>query len=298
MLNVSPVSTPVVPDPQPAGLIFLSSTPGPLSPQTIQVLASSKTPLPFQASANTTDASGWLSITPGTGSAVAGTPASISVSVDSTGLKPGVYRGTVSLASGPAVRTVNLTLVVETAVTPSSISRLHPDLWPLRGAELVVTQTARVIFLRRFFMAVIRRSPSLLSIPAARCWAMARLSPPSRTAIRPFSSPWWMPPTVLPLRPLRSVCSSCWPRVGPAGQWAKTIDTRVLRRVVRLPEKRDDLLHFVDGSAVRCDQTTVTGPGGAATPFANQAGGNFFPVAFSAVRLSRRMEHMWLCSRT
>ena len=154
MLNVSPASTPVVPDPQPAGLIYLSSTPGPLSPQTIQVLASSKTPLPFQASANTTDASGWLSITPSTGSAVAGTPASISVSVDSTGLKPGVYRGTVSLASGPSVRTVNLTLVVETTATTgatpssvsSSVSRLHPDAsGPLcAGAQLVATQTGLV----------------------------------------------------------------------------------------------------------------------------------------------------------
>jgi uncharacterized protein (TIGR03437 family) len=150
VLNISPTSTPVVPDPEPAGLIFLSSTPGPLSPQTIQVLASSKTPLQFQASANTTDATGWLSITPGTGSAVAGTPASISVSVDSTGLKPGVYRGTVSLASGPSVRTVNLTLVVEnvavTGATPSSVSRLHPDAsGPIcAGAQLVATQTGLV----------------------------------------------------------------------------------------------------------------------------------------------------------
>ncbi len=67
VLNISPASTPVVPDPEPAGLIFLSASPGALQPQTIQVFASSATPLTFQASASVSDGSGWLSISPTTG---------------------------------------------------------------------------------------------------------------------------------------------------------------------------------------------------------------------------------------
>jgi hypothetical protein len=163
VLSISPASTPVVADPQPAGLIFLSSTPGPLSPQAVQVLASSTTPLPFQVSSAMADGSGWLSIDHTTGTTVAGAPASVNVSVNSAGLKPGVYRGTVSFATGTAIRTVNVTLVVELAGSASSptssstsssassstssiTTRLHPsDAGPVcAGGQLVATQTGLV----------------------------------------------------------------------------------------------------------------------------------------------------------
>jgi hypothetical protein len=152
VLSISPAATPVVPDPQPAGLIFLSATPGAQPSQPIQVFASSTTPLPFQASASTSDGSGWLKISPTTGSAVAGGPGQVSVSVDSTGLKPGVYRGSVNFASGTAVRTVNITLVVEQPLTPAAspstttTGRLHSaDTSAVcSGGKLVATQTGLV----------------------------------------------------------------------------------------------------------------------------------------------------------
>ena len=133
VLNVTPASTPVVPDPQPGGLLFLSATPGPLSPQAIQVYASSATPLPFQASATVDNGSGWLSIGSQSGSSSAGSPAQILVTANSTGLSPGVYTGSVNFASGPAVRTVNVTLVAETPITgvvasaTPSATGLKPD---------------------------------------------------------------------------------------------------------------------------------------------------------------------------
>jgi uncharacterized protein (TIGR03437 family) len=155
VLNVSPASTPVVPDPQPAGLLFLSAEPGPLPPQTIQVFASSKTPLPYQVSASMTDGSGWLSIDSSLGSAVAGTPGQVLASVNSTGLKAGVYRGTVSFSSGSSVRTVNVTLVVEPstsgATSANPVTRAKPSTvspaaaGPVcAGATLVATQTGLV----------------------------------------------------------------------------------------------------------------------------------------------------------
>jgi uncharacterized protein (TIGR03437 family) len=154
VLNISPASTPVVPDPQPAGLLFLSAAAGAQAPQTIHVFASSKTPLQYQASASVSDGSGWLSVSPSTGATSAGSPGQVSVSVNSAGMKPGVYRGTVSFASGSAVRSVNVTLVVETPLAPaaapsaisSTTSRLHPSAsGPLcAGAQLVATQTGLV----------------------------------------------------------------------------------------------------------------------------------------------------------
>jgi len=151
VLNISPASTPVVPDPQPAGLIFLSSKAGPQAPQSIQVFASSTTPLPYQASASMSDGSGWLSISPAIGSAAAATPGQVNVLVDSTGLTPGVYRGTISFASGSAVRSVNVTLVVQQPLAPSAspssiTSRLHPSAAgpSCVGGKLVATQTGLV----------------------------------------------------------------------------------------------------------------------------------------------------------
>jgi uncharacterized protein (TIGR03437 family) len=152
ILSISPASTPVVPDPQPAGLIFLSAKAGPQAPQNIQVFASSTTALPFQASASMSDGSGWLSVSPATGTTIAGTPGQVTVSVDSTGLRPGVYRGAVSFASGSSVRSVNVTLVVEQPLTGAvssssiSISRVHPQATgpACSGGQLVATQTGLV----------------------------------------------------------------------------------------------------------------------------------------------------------
>jgi uncharacterized protein (TIGR03437 family) len=112
VLDVTPDNTPVVPDPEPAGLVFVSAGSGAPPAQTINVYASSRNPLPFQASASVVTGN-WLSISSSTGSALAGAPGAIIVNADPTGLAAGAYRGLVSFASASTVIAVNVTLIVE-----------------------------------------------------------------------------------------------------------------------------------------------------------------------------------------
>jgi uncharacterized protein (TIGR03437 family) len=121
ILNVAAATSHAVPDPEPAGLIFISSAPGALPPQVVQLFASSVPAIPYQASA-TVDSGSWLSISPATGTASASAPGQITATADPGGLKPGVYRGTISLALGPStVRTVNVTLIVQSAAGQSAV---------------------------------------------------------------------------------------------------------------------------------------------------------------------------------
>jgi uncharacterized protein (TIGR03437 family) len=116
VLNVSPAAAPVTPDPEPGGLLFITTVGGVLPPETVTVYSSSSTASTFQAGAATSDGGGWLSVTPGTGSAVAGTPGVTTVGVNTTGLSAGVYTGGVSYSlSATAVRTVTVTLIVASA---------------------------------------------------------------------------------------------------------------------------------------------------------------------------------------
>jgi uncharacterized protein (TIGR03437 family) len=149
VLNIGPAGSPIIPNPQPAGLIFIGSGAA-LPPQAIQLFASSKNAIEFQAAASTTDGGGWLSIAPATGSTSAGSPANIMVTANPAGLAPGVYRGGVSFAFTTSVRTVNVTLIVEAAATGASrpaSSGANPEprqTTTCAGAQLVPTQTGLV----------------------------------------------------------------------------------------------------------------------------------------------------------
>jgi uncharacterized protein (TIGR03437 family) len=155
VLSISPAATKVVPDPEPAGLLFISSGAA-LPPQTIQLFASSTSAIDFQTAASVIDGSGWLSVTPATGSTLASSPAQISVTASAADLNPGVYRGSVSFAFATStVRTVNVTLIVEGApgttsdASPaggSSNGKASPAASgsACAGAQLVPTQTGLV----------------------------------------------------------------------------------------------------------------------------------------------------------
>jgi uncharacterized protein (TIGR03437 family) len=124
VLNVTPAAAAVTPDLEPGGLLFITSAGGVLPPETVTVYSGSVNPLTFQASAATNNGSGWLSVTPATGSASAGAPGVTTVGVDPTGLSPGVYTGGVSYSlSATAVRTVNVTVIIPagTASAPSGV---------------------------------------------------------------------------------------------------------------------------------------------------------------------------------
>ncbi len=109
------------PDPTPAGLLFITSATGTPPPQIDHVFASSSAPTVYQASVATASGNQWLSVSPTIGQTSVSAPGQGLVSVSPGGLTPGVYHGTVSYSlTASAVRTVNVTLIVEAAgLTPS-----------------------------------------------------------------------------------------------------------------------------------------------------------------------------------
>ena len=68
VLNIQQRATPVTPSPVPAGIqtSFVSGS-GATGTASVTVFASSNTPLPYQASASTTDGGNWLTVSPSTG---------------------------------------------------------------------------------------------------------------------------------------------------------------------------------------------------------------------------------------
>ncbi|HVW87632.1 MAG TPA: hypothetical protein VHB50_23255, partial [Bryobacteraceae bacterium] len=150
VLNVVPATEPARPDPQPAGLVFISASgASSLPPQAVTVFASSTNSVLYQASAATSDGQAWLSVSPATGSTSASLPAQSNISVNLANLPPGVYQGGVSFAfSSAAVRTVNVTLIVQPqpgttpqVAAPRLISHAAPACTP---TMLVPTQTGLV----------------------------------------------------------------------------------------------------------------------------------------------------------
>jgi uncharacterized protein (TIGR03437 family) len=156
VLAVTSATTAVIPDPEPGGLVFVGAASGAIASQTINVYASSRTALPFQASASV-DSGSWLSFASVTGTAPiiangtasASAPGAVTVNVKTTGLAPGVYRGLISFAFGSTVRAVNVTLIIETPATAHAVtsSSARPNDSPApvcANAQLVPTQTGLV----------------------------------------------------------------------------------------------------------------------------------------------------------
>jgi uncharacterized protein (TIGR03437 family) len=112
VLSVLPNSTPPVPDPQPAGLIFVSRAGSPTT-QSVINYTSSGTPLAEQVSVTTDGGLMWLSASAVNGTTSSIVPDQINVTANGAGLPGGVYRGTANLALGGLdVRSVNTTLIV------------------------------------------------------------------------------------------------------------------------------------------------------------------------------------------
>ncbi len=142
VLNIVSAATGVTPNPQPAGLLFIASTGAPPA-QAVNVFAGTSAAVSYQAASD----SSFISVTPATGTTSSGSPAASSISVNLAGLSAGVYTGGVSYAfAGAAVRTVNVTLIVEPgAVTPAD----RPGAKPLATssctpAHLVPTENGLV----------------------------------------------------------------------------------------------------------------------------------------------------------
>ena len=145
VLNVAAVTSSIQPDPEPAGLVFIANGTAALPPQTVQVYSSSPSVTSYSASPD----SPWLSVAVGSATTAAASPGISVVSVNTLGLKPGVYRGTVSYqftgqGSSSGVRAVNVTLIVEGAAAGASDRTLARPLQASAGCsptQLVPTQT-------------------------------------------------------------------------------------------------------------------------------------------------------------
>ena len=152
VLNVSPATTPSRPDPEPQGLLFLTTVGQNPGPRNVTIFQGSALPLTFQAQAASTG--NWLSVSPNTGTTSLTNPAVTSVSVDTTGLQAGIYSGQVSYAfAGQAVRSTNVTLIVaagtSTPATGASVTEARPAgvAKPLAGCtpgKLAIAQTGLV----------------------------------------------------------------------------------------------------------------------------------------------------------
>jgi len=127
ILNVSPAASRTRPNLAPGGLIFLTQATSAPPSQTVTLYTGSANPVPFQSSVMTNDGGSWLAASPASGTTTSASPAQVTISVTPAGLRPGFYSGMVNLAfSAAAVRSVNVTLIVQPAVAATVTSNgLH-----------------------------------------------------------------------------------------------------------------------------------------------------------------------------
>ena len=112
-----------VPEPVPGGLLFTAAPPAAPPPQTISIWTTSNSPVPFQAAASTNEGGAWLSVSPASGTATGANPGRTSVTVNTAGLAPGFYRGSVNFAIGGTVRSTNVSLVVAASGSAAAFSK-------------------------------------------------------------------------------------------------------------------------------------------------------------------------------
>jgi uncharacterized protein (TIGR03437 family) len=116
VLDLADPATPPLPDPSPAGVVFIGPAGQPVSTgQTVNINTSSSSPVAFQVSVLTADGGNWLTVNPSTGTASGSSPAQISLTVDATQLAAGIYSGEADISMSGALRSVNITFIVEPA---------------------------------------------------------------------------------------------------------------------------------------------------------------------------------------
>ena len=145
-LKVEAAATPVVLDPSPAGVLFLTNELVNPSSQTISVRSNSATSSTYQASSNKP----WLNVSPATGATSSATPGASTISVVSAGLAPGLYEGRVGYqASGGNPMLVSVTMLITTdggvvVTSGSRTSSIAPQIAGCTPTKLYAAQTALV----------------------------------------------------------------------------------------------------------------------------------------------------------
>ena len=207
VLNVVPATAGVVPDPEPGGLLFITSAAATPPVQPITVYSGSAAPLTFQASVTPASVSNWLSVSTGIGTTSQGTAGSVSVTANPSKLTPGIYTAGVSFSlSATAVRTVNVTLIVTAPVG----SQINGGVGPFditsktatcTGTALAPTQTGLV----NNFSAPVAWPTPLSVVLADNCGALVT----SGQIVATFSN--GDPPLPLVLAdPSRALYSGTW----------------------------------------------------------------------------------------
>jgi hypothetical protein len=117
VLQVDGATTLAPPNPSPTGVLFVATNANPTQVSTIVLNYSSSTPAVYQAGVNNPGGSNWLTITPASGQVSTAAPASLTLSASATGLKAGIYSGSVNISIGSILRTIHATLIVPSGVS-------------------------------------------------------------------------------------------------------------------------------------------------------------------------------------
>lgn len=142
VLNLQPSTTPPSPYLAPGGLFFTTPAGGSApAAQQVQINTSSAAPVTFLAAASTFGTGTWLNVTPASGNASGQTAGSIAVSVDPTGLAPGIYTGDVNVSIGSLLQSANVTFVVQPS-SSAALARLHPNAAGCTATQLAITETS------------------------------------------------------------------------------------------------------------------------------------------------------------
>ena len=138
VLDLEPDSMAASPNVFPAGLFFstLPTLTSAAPSAQVFVNTSSASAVPFQAAATTSNQGSWLSATPSSGNADGQTPGRVNVTVNPTGLAPGIYTGNVNISISQALESVNVTVVVLEPPGANEISRPRPEALGPRPAVL------------------------------------------------------------------------------------------------------------------------------------------------------------------
>jgi uncharacterized protein (TIGR03437 family) len=119
VLDLEDPATPALPDPNPAGLVFIGTAGQQISAtQNVNINTSSATPAAFAVSVLTADGGNWLTVNPSTGAATGQAPGVITLSVDATQLTAGIYSAEMDISMSGALRSVNVTLIAEPGGSP------------------------------------------------------------------------------------------------------------------------------------------------------------------------------------
>ena len=139
LLDIAPASAP--PEPQLSDGFLYFASPQAVAPQAFTVYTSSTTPVPFQVSAQTNSGGQWLAVTSPTTSVSTGSPATVNVTVNPSGLAPGMYKGQINVLIGSILRTKDVTLNIPgtTGANAAEISAVQPRAANCTPSALSVT---------------------------------------------------------------------------------------------------------------------------------------------------------------